>query len=137
MNPEALFTTSNVFALAAWLPLIVAPRWRHTMTIARRVVPVVLGCLYVYLVVANLGEMRAISALREVSSLFQKPALMLAGWIHYLIFDLFIGSWELEDAIRAGISHWALIPCLALTNLFGPIGLLMYLVIRWTVVRAR
>jgi len=54
----------------------------------------------------------------------------LAGWVHYLAFDLFIGSWEVRDANRHGIPPWAIIPSLILTFLFGPMGLLLYFLIR-------
>jgi len=50
--------------------------------------------------------------------------LLLAGWVHYLAFDLFIGSWEVEDAAANGIPHWLLLPCLFLTLMVGPVGLL-------------
>lgn len=56
--------------------------------------------------------------------------LLLAGWVHYLAFDLFIGSWEVRDAQRHGLSHLLVVPCLALTFLFGPVGLLLYLGLR-------
>jgi hypothetical protein len=62
--------------------------------------------------------------------LFQNKWLLLAGWIHYLAFDLFIGSWQVRDAAKQGISHWLVIPCLALTFMFGPIGLLLYFLLR-------
>ena len=68
--------------------------------------------------------------LEQVHTLFQHPHSVLVGWTHYLAFDLFIGSWEVRDAQRHGISHFVVIPCLILTFLFGPIGLLLYLAIR-------
>ena len=74
-------------------------------------------------------------AAHDVAHLFQTPHLLLAGWIHYLAFDLFIGAWEVRDARRLGITHILVIPCLALTFLFGPAGLLLYFVLRWTLGR--
>ena len=59
--------------------------------------------------------------------LFGDEALLLAGWVHYLAFDLFVGSWEVRDAQRLGIPHLLVVPCLVLTFLFGPVGLLLYL----------
>ena len=46
--------------------------------------------------------------------------------MHYLAFDLFIGSWEVRDARRHGVPHVLVIPCLLMTFLLGPIGLLAY-----------
>jgi hypothetical protein len=74
-------------------------------------------------------------SLSQVSQLFQNPYKLLAGWIHYLAFDLFVGSWEVRDAQRLGIHHLLVVPCLALTFLLGPIGLLLYLALRFTMKR--
>jgi ABA DEFICIENT 4-like len=65
-----------------------------------------------------------------VRLLFQDDYLLLAGWIHYLAFDLFIGGWEARDAKRLGLPHLLLVPCLVLTFLFGPVGLLAYFTLR-------
>ena len=62
-------------------------------------------------------------------TLFENPWLLLAGWAHYLAFDLFIGGWEVRDAQRRGIPHLLVVPALVLTFLFGPAGLLLYLLI--------
>ena len=52
--------------------------------------------------------------------------MLLAGWIHYLAFDLLIGSWEVRDARELGIPHLFVVPCLFLTFMFGPAGWLLY-----------
>ena len=65
-----------------------------------------------------------------MATLFQKRELLLAGWIHYLAFDLFIGAWETRDAPRNQIPHLVVIPCLVMTFMLGPIGLLFYFAIR-------
>ena len=58
------------------------------------------------------------------------PWLLLAGWIHYLAFDLLVGAWEARDARERGIPHLFVVPSLILTFLFGPAGWLLYLGIR-------
>ena len=65
-------------------------------------------------------------------ALFDNPWALLAGWTHYLAFDLFIGGWEVRDAQRRGIPHLLIVPALVLTFLLGPAGLLLYLAIRWS-----
>jgi len=57
-------------------------------------------------------------------------AALLAGWVHYLVLDLWVGSWEVEDAGRHAAPHALLLPCLVLTFLSGPVGLLAYLLLR-------
>jgi len=62
-----------------------------------------------------------------VMKLFASPWVALAGWVHYLCFDLFVARWMLHDAPDAG---YRLSPILCLTLLFGPAGLLCYLALR-------
>ena len=65
-----------------------------------------------------------------MATLFANPWLLLAGWIHYLAFDLFVGSWEVRDARERGIPHLLVVPCLVMTFLFGPAGWLLYALVR-------
>lgn len=70
------------------------------------------------------------SSLSSVALLFQNRGMLLAGWVHYLAFDLFVGSWEVRDSRAAEIRHYLIVPCLLLTFLFGPAGWVLYLLIR-------
>ncbi|HEY0408361.1 MAG TPA: ABA4-like family protein [Pyrinomonadaceae bacterium] len=137
MSPATLFRVCSMLVLPGWLLLVFAPRWRWSARIiACVVIPLLLALLYLYLVVAHFGESGGgFGSLAEVSKLFENPYALLAGWIHYLAFDLFIGSWEVRDAQREGVHHLLVVPCLALTFLFGPIGLLLYFALRLIVKR--
>jgi hypothetical protein len=131
MTAEQLFSALNLLALAAWLPLVFRPRVRWTSTLLPVVVPSVLAALYVVLVAATLARSEGgFSSLAGVRALFENPWALLAGWTHYLAFDLFIGGWEVRDAQRRGIPHLLIVPALVLTFLFGPAGLLLYLATR-------
>jgi hypothetical protein len=132
MNPELLFKIANNTALLGWVVLIVAPRWRWSARLVGPVlIPALLAVLYATLVVTQFGHSGGgFSSLPSVSQLFQKREILLAGWVHYLAFDLFVGSWEVREAARIGIAHALVIPCLILTFLFGPVGWLLFLVIR-------
>jgi hypothetical protein len=93
--------------------------------------PVLLAVVYIVLIAAALpGSEGGFSSLAGVSALFDNPWLLLAGWTHYLAFDLFVGGWEVRDAQSRGIPHLLVVPALVLTFLFGPAGLLLYLAIR-------
>lgn len=131
MRPEHLFSILNLVALAAWLPVVFLPRARWAITVLPVVIPCLFAVSYVVLVVLSLpwGE-GGFSSLTEVKALFENPWALLAGWVHYLAFDLFIGGWEVRDAQQRGIPHLLVVPALVLTFLFGPAGLLLYLVIR-------
>jgi hypothetical protein len=135
MDYESLFSAANMLVMPGWLLLVFLPRWRYTTSmITSCLLPAVLGVCYVALFAANFRSQpdgfAAFNTLAGVKSLFQNDALLLAGWIHYLAFDLFVGSWEVRDARRLGIPHLLVIPCLAATLMLGPAGLLAYLVLR-------
>jgi hypothetical protein len=87
--------------------------------------------VYVGIVVTTFGRTPGgFSTLEGVATLFSNPWALLAGWIHYLAFDLLIGTWEVRDAREQGLSHLFLVPCLVLTFLFGPAGWLLYRTVR-------
>ena len=71
-----------------------------------------------------------LGSLAQVMALFTSPPVALAGWVHYLAFDMLIGAWIARSAARDGISHLLVLPCLALTFLFGPIGFLAFSTLR-------
>jgi hypothetical protein len=132
VTPERLFSLAGMLVLPGWLLLVLAPRWKWTHRYAAFVSPLLIGGLYAFLFASHFkdGGGGGFGSLAQVSLLFQNPWLLLVGWIHYLAFDLFIGAWEVRDARRLEIPHLAVIPCLVLTFLIGPVGLLLYLLIR-------
>ena len=132
MTPERLFSLCNSLALIGWLILIFAGRMRWAARMLTGVViPLLIAIPYAYLIAAHWGETKGgFGTLDGVAELFSNHWLLLAGWIHYLAFDLFIGSWEVRDAQALGISHLLVIPCLIVTFMFGPVGLLLYFLLR-------
>ncbi|HYN02672.1 MAG TPA: ABA4-like family protein [Vicinamibacteria bacterium] len=131
-SPEAVFSMASTAVLPGWLLLVFAPRWRPTARLVCAVlIPGLLAVLYAALIAARWGGAEGgFSSLANVQKLFADPWLLLAGWVHYLVFDLFIGAWEVRDAGRLGIPHLLVVPCLVLTFLFGPVGLLLYGTVR-------
>ena len=131
MTAEQLFSVLNLLTMASWLPLVFLPRARWSATVVPVVMPLLLAVIYVALVAATLPWSEGgFSSLASVRALFDNPWALLAGWTHYLAFDLFIGGWEVRDARRRGIPHLFVVPALVLTFLLGPGGLLLYLTIR-------
>ena len=132
MTPQQVFSIANTVALIAWIMLAVLPgRPWVTKTITTKVVPLLFAVLYTAIAVSLVSRAPGgFSTLAAVATLFSNPWLLLAGWIHYLAFDLLVGSWELQDARERGIPHLLVVPCLALTFLFGPAGWLLYTVVR-------
>lgn len=134
MDVELLFKIANYSVIPGWLLLVVAPRSTVTRLVVHSYLyPVVLGILYAILIVPAFfadgeGGMDSVANL-QVS--FENGYVLVGAWVHYLIFDLFIGAWESRDAVKRGIPHWQLVPCLILTLFAGPLGLLVYLIIRY------
>ena len=132
MPNEALFSAANGLAMAGWLALLLAPRsplanWR----IAGLAIPGLLSALYVVLFALHwAGAEGGFSSLAGVAALFRTEALLLAGWVHYLAFDLFLSAWICRRGTAEGINPWLLRLCLPPTFLAGPAGLLLFLGLR-------
>lgn len=133
MKAEQIFSIANTLALLSWIILIVAPRWKWTQKIILSgVIPLLLSVAYLGLIVLFFGSAEGgFGSLAEVMKLFTNEWAALGGWIHYLAFDLFVGIWEVKDSQKRGISHLIVIPCLIFTFLLGPIGFLMYSILRF------
>lgn len=134
MNPDDLFGICNMIAMAGWLALLGSP---FAPRLAERVsglaIPLLLSVAYAGLILAFWsGAKGGFDSLANVMLLFTQPEIVLAGWIHYLAFDLFVGAWEVRTARTERIPFLAVIPCLALTFLFGPAGYLAFSALRAT-----
>lgn len=136
-------THSDVFlictygVLPAWLLLAILPGWSWTDRIVHSVViPIILGIAYTWFLAtgaftgADAPDGGGFGSLESLMILFTHPTAVLAGWIHYLVFDLFVGAWEVRDARRRQLNHLLVLPALFLTLMAGPMGLLFYLLIR-------
>lgn len=129
---ETLFIAVHLVALLGWAALLALPwigRGRAIRWARWCAVPLCL--LYLLFLFTHLKAIPLDSGytLAAVARAFDKPVLLLAGWIHYLILDLWVGSWEAEHAGEAGVGYGILAPCLAATFLVGPLGLLLYLAV--------
>lgn len=139
MTLDAAFQLANTLVLPQWLLMIVAPRWRVTQWLMTTLlIPGLLALLYVYYLSTwgSTLDFRSFSTLAGVMALFKQPQAVLAGWIHYLAFDLVAGSWLLRNGQEQKINHLLLVPCLLLCFMLGPCGLLLYLLIRVLPIKA-
>ncbi|MET0410921.1 MAG: ABA4-like family protein [Polyangiaceae bacterium] len=133
-----IFSIVNLLAMAGWALLLMFPRKRWAELVSGRVLPALLSAAYVVIVAAVWGTTPGgFSSLEAVSQLFDSQWMLLGGWIHYLAFDLFVGSWLARDAHERGIAHVWVVPLLLATFMFGPAGLLAYLGLRAVVSAAR
>lgn len=128
---EMIYSACSTLAIIGWLALILAPLNRSYAIPFARGAAIILAVAYlIQLFTITVPTDGDFFTLAGVATLFTAPGNVMLGWTHYLAFDLFIGSWEVEDSAQRGIPHWLVIPCLGLTFMFGPIGLLAYFIIR-------
>ena len=133
MNLETVFSIVNALVLPQWLLMIFAPNWSWTQKLVNSyLIPIALTTVYAYYIFSGMGDMdfRAFSTLAGVKQLFTIEQGVLAGWIHYLCFDLFTGSWVLKDSLERGSNRIIVGVCLFFCFMLGPIGLLLYLTTR-------
>jgi hypothetical protein len=133
MTAESLFSIANSLAIVAWIGLVLFPRRRWAVDIVPAAATLLFAALYVLLIGTQwLQSDGGFGSLSDVAALFANRWLLLAGWLHYLAFDLLVGRWEARDAERRAISRWLVAPVLLATFMFGPAGWLVYMGLRWS-----
>jgi hypothetical protein len=132
---DTILSATNALAMIGWAGLILLPGRRFVVNILARVlIPATIAVIYIALMIGHVGsapEGGGFGSLAGIATLFTVEGLLLAGWIHYLAFDLFVGSWEVSDGRKEGISHLLIVPCLVLTFMAGPAGLALYFAIKY------
>jgi hypothetical protein len=136
MNLDTAFTILNSSVLLPWLLMAVVPQWKFTQQMIASKWPVLLyalvyGGLLVMIVMTTNNSSMDFMSLQAIKAAFGQDQVMLLGWVHYLAFDLFVGMWELQDSQERGVPHFMVVPCLIFTLMYGPVGLLLYSIIRY------
>ena len=140
---QALFGFTNLVAVVAWAALLLLPRRPLTHSVILYAGVGLLCLTYAVLLVSLMGRLvdpgavagaapfvpsdYSIEGLRK---LFMTDGGLVTGWTHYLAFDLFVGLWIARDADAKSFSRLVQAPILLLIFLAGPIGLVLWLVIR-------
>jgi hypothetical protein len=138
MSLEQVFSIAGGVAMVGWLILLLAPTGSAWPGRVVYTAALALATLYAALVGTYFaGSQGGFGSLADVATLFRNPGVLMAGWTHYLVFDLLVGSWERAEAERLAISRLWLAPCLVLTFLFGPLGWLAFLAVRQFGMRGR
>lgn len=135
MTPTEVFSLANITAMPMWLLMILLPKWKVTrFLIDFKVIPLLLSVLYaIYIFQAILtGGGMDFGSLASVMALFTEENAVLAGWVHYLAFDLIVGMWMLDQNKTLRIHQAVMAPCLFGTFMLGPIGFLLFMIIRAT-----
>lgn len=133
MTPSAIFSIAGMITMPMWILMILLPKWKVTkFLIDFKVIPLVLSLLYVIYIfkAIQIGGMMDFGSLQSIMTLFTEENTALAGWIHYLAFDLIVGMWMLDQNKKLGIHQLIMAPCLFATFMFGPLGFLLFKIIK-------
>ena len=133
MSPDSVFQTCSTIAMVGWLVLlIISPFCSGFDKFLIGIIITLFAIVYAWLIfqVFTPGDFEKFGSLNGVMELFTNRTAVTAGWVHYLAFDLLTGIWIKKNAQKYNIHHLILIPCLLLTFMLGPIGLLLYLLVR-------
>ena len=126
MPIDLLFRLANLGALIGWAMLILLPRWALLRHLSLAGIVGGLCVLYATLIAVYFFPAGGnFFSFAGVQQLFASPMVLLAGWLHYLAFDLFVGWWIAQRLDASGVSRWLQAPLLVTTFMFGPIGLLL------------
>ena len=125
-----LFDVCNLLILLVWGLVLFFPRWKISENlISYTWVPLGISFFYSYFIVVSGGLVEAdFSSLEGIVSLFKNttPESAAAGWLHYLAFDFWVGTWIIRHSRKNEIAHLAIILPLLCTFMLGPVGIMIY-----------
>ena len=142
-NLEIFLTVENIYffanwgVLPFWLLIILAPNDTITKILVHSIlIPILLGTAYVYLgymifITDDILEIfNLYLGIDELYAVFSNEKFLLIFWLHFLSISLFTGSWIARDSARYLIPKFLMILALIVTYFTGPMGLIIYWVIR-------
>lgn len=130
MTPALLFNIANTYILPFWTVMILFPNWGVTKKVmGSYLIFLPLIGLYIYFLVATVDPDAAAALanpqLADIASFFSQEGAAGAGWVHFLVMDLFVGRWIYWQGQEKQIwTIHSLIFCL----FFGPVGLLSHII---------
>nr|WP_298789749.1 ABA4-like family protein [uncultured Allomuricauda sp.] len=133
MKTAEIFSIANSMAMPMWLLMIILPKWKVTrFLIDYKVIPLLLSLVYAFYMIYHIqtGAGLDFGSLSSVMALFTLENAVMAGWVHYLAFDLLLGMWMLNENQKLGIHQLLMAPCLFATFMLGPVGFLLFMIIR-------
>lgn len=136
---DQLFQMSNLLVMPFWFLMILLPFWSWTKRIIGSPwIAAPAALLYASLVLPQAGGLLGALAnpqLAQIAALLGTPAGATIGWVHFLAFDLFVGRWVYLDSQERKLTAWLVSPILFVVLMFGPLGLLLYLLVRFFLTR--
>ena len=137
---EQVFKLANVSVIPFWILMIFAPNWKWTRRVIGSLwIIAIPAVLYVILILPGLaslfGELMN-PQLADIAELLGTKEGATLAWLHFLAFDLFVVRCAYLDAQERHVPVWLSSPSLFLILMMGPLGLVVYLGIRWQTERS-
>ena len=131
-SPSTIFSICNSVIFFGWLLLLILPTWKYTQAVILNGLLVVFSIVYTYLLLQDFDQLSidSFSTLSKLKLLFQSDTAVAAGWVHYLVFDLFVGAYIVRKSIQIRLSRWVYSFILPFAFMCGPIGYLLFVIIK-------
>ena len=135
---ETMYLWTNLGILPFWLMLIFIPNSRVTQIFVNSIIlPLILSATYIYIIYQAILMDEPMSdvfklylSLDNLYTLFATESFLLIFWLHFLALNLFLGSWISRDGIKYNVPRSLAFFPLILVYLAGPLGLVLYWIIR-------
>ncbi len=135
---EMTYLWLNLGILPFWFLLIFFPNSKISSFLVISIFPMfILSLVYVYLLYISysnsydfLQNFKLYLGFNEVSKLFESPYFLILFWTHFLTINLFCGAWIVQDSRILNINKLLVFLPLIITYLIGPVGLIIYWIIR-------
>ena len=135
---ETLYMWINLGVLPFWFILIVFPQSHLSRIFVTSIFPFfILSGVYIFILYKSYligydfdGNFSLYLGLSELSRLFEDHLYIMIFWTHFIAINLFIGGWIVKDSQKFSINKVLMAVPLIVTYLIGPIGLLLYWIIR-------
>jgi len=135
MTPSMFFTLINIVSAIGWILILVVSRfWKGADKFLVCIIVAMLAAAYSYFNFAHIGEAggpAGFSTFEGVTKIFSNLWLIDAAWAHIVGVDLIIGMLIKNNAAKHGIHYGVVVVLLLITIAFTPLGLLLYLLVRW------
>jgi hypothetical protein len=142
IDPLAMYEATKFLALGSWillmLSLFVVSARPIVWPLAQWIVPAILSVCYILMVWGGrefLHLPHSFTELDGIGELYRHPGPLTAGWLHFLALDLFVGAWMVRDGLEQRLPRLLILLCLPFAFIFAPSGLLLYIVLRFTMRR--
>ena len=135
---ENIYMWMSFGILPFWVMLIIIPNSKFTTFFINSVIlPLILSTAYIYVIYQAilleepiLDIFKIYFSLENLYTLFATESFLLIFWLHFLAVNLFLGSWISRDGVKYNMTRSLVFIPLILVYFTGPLGLVLYWLIR-------